>query len=117
MSQDRHTIDLATAVDLTSRWRSTGGGGALMVVQRALASRGEMLADPGFLVGSGFLLIGTPSAFLAISKWHFPISDREIRVFAYTLKNILSIGASGLFVATFRHARRATLRRVRSVVP
>jgi hypothetical protein len=85
--------------------------GAIIVVRRALTGRGAMMADPAFLVGAGFLIIGAPSAFLALSRWHFPISDRATRTLAYTLKNIITFGASSLMVAAIYHAqRRATLR-------
>lgn len=91
--------------------------GALLVIRRALTGRGEMMADPAFLAGVAFLIVGAPSAFLALSKWHFPISDRETRNMAYTLKNIISIAASGLMVAAFHHASRRVTLRARSAQP
>jgi nitrate reductase gamma subunit len=91
--------------------------GALLVIRRALTSRGAMMADPAFLVGAAFLIIGAPSAFLALSKWHFPISDRATRALAYTLKNMINFGASALVVASFYVTQRRTALRERGALP
>lgn len=91
--------------------------GALLVIRRALTGRGEMMTDPAFLAGVAFLIVGAPSAFLALSKWHFPISDRETRILAYTLKNIISFGASALLVAAFHLTQRRTALRTSSALP
>lgn len=90
--------------------------GAVLVIRRALTSRGEMMADPVFLVGAAFLLVGAPSAFLALSRWHFPF-DRETRSVAYSLKNLISIGSYALVVAAFYHAQRRVVLREPSVIP
>lgn len=90
--------------------------GAMLVIRRAVTGRGEMMSDPIFLVGAAFLIVGAPSAFLALSRWHFPF-DRATQAMAYTLKNILSIVAYALTVAAFHHARQRTVLRTRSVLP
>ncbi|MDX2262241.1 MAG: hypothetical protein SFU84_11150 [Gemmatimonadales bacterium] len=90
-------------------------GGAIMVMRRALNGRGEMLHDPVFLIGAGFLIIGAPSAFLAISRWHFPF-DGQTRSLAYTIKNILSIGAYACMVGAFHYTQRRTALRKSSAV-
>ena len=90
-------------------------GGAIMVMRRALTGRGEMLTDPSFLIGACFLIVGAPSAFLALSKWHFPL-DEDTRSLAYTMKNILSIGAYGCMVAAFYHTYRRTILRTASIL-
>lgn len=76
--------------------------GSALVIQRATRARGDMLRDPIFLVGVAFLLIGTPSAFLALAVRQLRDRDRDWRLMVFTLKNAVTIVAYLLMVIAIR---------------
>lgn len=85
--------------------------GAGIVLYRARKARGDMFADPAFLAGAAFVMLGVPSPFLAIGVNFLGTTQRDLHGFLYALKGVLTIGAAFLMTAAFHRAARQHQRR------
>lgn len=78
--------------------------GAAIVLYRARKARGDMFADPAFLAGAAFVMLGVPSPFLAIGVNFLGKAHRDLHGILYALKAVLTIGAAFLMTAAFHRA-------------
>ena len=76
--------------------------GAAIVLHRARKARGDMFADPVFLTGAAFVMMGVPSPFLAIGVTFLGKKRTDLHDLLYTLKAVLAIGSYCLTVWAFQ---------------
>ncbi|HQW65992.1 MAG TPA: hypothetical protein PLJ23_03075 [Gemmatimonadales bacterium] len=82
--------------------------GGWMVLRRALYGRALMTDDRHFMQGMAFLMIGAPSALLAVAVRHFGTFDIDQARVLYAAKNLLATVAVG-FLAYSIASRRERL--------
>jgi len=80
--------------------------GGWLVLRRALYGRALMTDDRHFMQGMAFLMIGTPSALLAVAARHFGTLGIDQTRILYAAKNLLATIAVGLLAYSIARPKR-----------